>query len=171
MSSENGHQEAVKLLLAKGAKVDQANNDGDTPLSVSSQNGHLEVVKLLLANGKKVNQAEGGEKEEEEEEEEVRKCLECDKEAGPCTRFCSRECQFREEARRAEEAKEEREEGEPKRKVRVCENCSKVAETMQKCSRCRLARYCSEECQLEDWKEHKKSCMMAAARKKGGKGT
>ena len=48
---------AAKWLVERGgAKVDQARNDGVTPLIVSSQNGHAEVVKLLLANGAKVNQ-------------------------------------------------------------------------------------------------------------------
>jgi len=37
VSIQNGHQEVVKLLLVKGAKVDQARNDGATPLYVSSQ--------------------------------------------------------------------------------------------------------------------------------------
>ena len=60
------------------------------------------------------------------------------------------------------------EEGEPTKKVpRVCEKCGKEAARMKKCSVCKLVRYCSEECQLGDWKSHKKSCKNAAARKKG----
>jgi len=43
MSSQHGHYEVVKLLLAKGAKVNQAKCDGATPLFVSSQNGLQEV--------------------------------------------------------------------------------------------------------------------------------
>jgi len=43
---------------------------------------------------------------------------------------------------------------------------------MKKCSVCKLVRYCTEACQLKDWKKHKKSCKEAAARKKeGGKGS
>ena len=45
----------MKLLLAKGAAVNQARNDGGTPLIISSQNGHREVVKLLLASGADVD--------------------------------------------------------------------------------------------------------------------
>ena len=54
----------------------------------------------------------------------------------------------------------------------MCQLCGKEAQKMKKCSVCKLARYCTEECQLKDWKEHKKSCKpKAAARKKeGGKG-
>ena len=46
-----------KLLLAKGARVDQATNDGDTDLITSCMNGHQEVAKLLLANGAWADQA------------------------------------------------------------------------------------------------------------------
>ena len=40
---------------------------------------------------------------------------------------------------------------------------------MKKCSACRLVRYCSEECQLADWKSHKGPCK-TKVRKEGGKG-
>jgi len=42
-----------------------------------------------------------------------------------------------------------------------CWNCTKRDETLKgfkKCSRCKEARYCSRECQKENWPEHKKSC-------------
>ena len=47
------------------------------------------------------------------------------------------------------------------------------AKKMKKCSVCQLVRYCSQECQQEDWKKHKKVCKQAGARKKdgGGKGS
>ena len=47
------------MLLAKqGVKVNQAANDGATPLYIASQNGHAEVVSMLLAKqGVDVNQA------------------------------------------------------------------------------------------------------------------
>ena len=45
-----GDVETVKLLLAaEGIDVNQADNDGWTPLYWASGNGHVEVVKLLLA--------------------------------------------------------------------------------------------------------------------------
>jgi ankyrin repeat protein len=49
ISSLNGHQAVVKLLLANGADVYQAMNNGNTALFVSSEKGRQEVVKLLLA--------------------------------------------------------------------------------------------------------------------------
>ena len=66
--------------------------------------------------------------------------------------------------------KAKQEEGELKEAARVCENCGKEAAKMQQCSRCKLVRYCSGECQLKHWKEHKKSCKKAATGQKGGEG-
>lgn len=37
-----------------------------------------------------------------------------------------------------------------------CSICDKPASL--RCSRCRLRRYCNEECQKKDWKEHKILC-------------
>ncbi|AGE54815.1 histone-lysine N-methyltransferase / SET domain containing protein [Paramecium bursaria Chlorella virus NYs1] len=36
-----------------------------------------------------------------------------------------------------------------------CENTT----NLKRCSCCRMIRYCSEECQKRDWKEHKNSCV------------
>jgi hypothetical protein len=47
----------VGLLLAKGAAVDQASNDGFTPLAIAAEDGHERCVELLLAKGAAVNQA------------------------------------------------------------------------------------------------------------------
>jgi hypothetical protein len=40
-----------------------------------------------------------------------------------------------------------------------CKVCNKSNENMQLCSACKSVRYCSRECQKEDWKSHKTSCL------------
>jgi ankyrin repeat protein len=41
----------VKLLVAVGADITVADNDGCTPLYAASLNGHAGVVKLLVTEG------------------------------------------------------------------------------------------------------------------------
>ena len=51
LASGMGHVEIVRVLLAAGAGVDTATNDGETALMFASGSGHVEVVRALLAAG------------------------------------------------------------------------------------------------------------------------
>ena len=42
--------------------------------------------------------------------------------------------------------------------TKVCNNCNKTFEKLLKCSKCKKVKYCSRECQIADWKKHKKNC-------------
>jgi ankyrin repeat protein len=58
-ASRNGDfVEVVRLLMDAGALINQANNEGVTPLSVASEIGHVEVVRLLIDAGALINQAD-----------------------------------------------------------------------------------------------------------------
>ena len=50
-----------------------------------------------------------------------------------------------------------------KRQNSVCSACGKgnLATKLQACSVCKLALYCSKECQKRDWKQHKPHCVKA----------
>jgi ankyrin repeat protein len=50
MAAQQGHLEVVKLLVEKGAVVDQPHNDGNTALNLASLKGRLEVVDYLLSS-------------------------------------------------------------------------------------------------------------------------
>ena len=50
-AAENGHLEVVTALIAAGATVDLADEDGRTPMLVAAASGHHEVVAALLAAG------------------------------------------------------------------------------------------------------------------------
>jgi len=39
-----------------------------------------------------------------------------------------------------------------------CKVCGKEG-NMRKCGQCRIAAYCSRDCQADDWKQHKKECV------------
>ena len=46
----------------------------------------------------------------------------------------------------------------------ICEECGEPA--TQRCSRCKLAWYCSRDCQMRQWKKHKKLCNMFVEKSK-----
>lgn len=41
-----------------------------------------------------------------------------------------------------------------------CLICEKINETMYNCAKCKVARYCSKECQSSDWPSHKDTCII-----------
>jgi hypothetical protein len=51
VAAEQGHTEAVELLLHVGEQVDVETGDGETLLCVAACNGKYDVVKMLLENG------------------------------------------------------------------------------------------------------------------------
>jgi hypothetical protein len=44
-----------------------------------------------------------------------------------------------------------------------CVNCKQLLALPKRCSRCKSACYCSQECQKLDWKRHKPSCAPVSA--------
>ncbi|KAI6777896.1 uncharacterized protein J7T54_001553 [Emericellopsis cladophorae] len=51
LAASHGHENAVRLLLTHGAKVNLENGDGKTPLLAAVEYGHLGVARLLLEIG------------------------------------------------------------------------------------------------------------------------
>lgn len=50
-----GHVDVVKVLLARQAKVDAANDSGATPLHDAATTGKLEIARMLIGKGAPVN--------------------------------------------------------------------------------------------------------------------
>jgi len=54
--------------------------------------------------------------------------------------------------------------------MKICRHCNKTDSTeefqrsLMVCSRCKTAYYCSRECQVADWKLHKKACVPAGSK-------
>ena len=46
---------------------------------------------------------------------------------------------------------------------RVCSACNIISTNLQKCGMCKCVSYCCKECQVADWKDHKKECKDIAA--------
>ena len=51
----SGELEMLKLLIAKGAKLDATCHDGDTPVHYAAVQGELDCVKALAAAGCKLD--------------------------------------------------------------------------------------------------------------------
>ena len=49
-------------------------------------------------------------------------------------------------------------------KCHMCTQCFKALQKPKRCKGCGLARYCSRECQLQHWEQHKFPC-----KKRGGR--
>ena len=45
----------MRVLLERGADINQGAHDGYTPLYIASQEGHEEVVRVLLERGADIN--------------------------------------------------------------------------------------------------------------------
>ena len=56
----NGHVDAARLLLDKGAEVDRANQNGTTPLYVACQNGHADAASAVAGQRRDVDQSRNG---------------------------------------------------------------------------------------------------------------
>ena len=48
----------------------------------------------------------------------------------------------------------------PTKAYKACGECNEVHDHMKKCDSCKCIYYCSRECQVKDWKQHKKFCGM-----------
>ncbi len=48
IACRNGHFDIAEELLVKGAEVNQADNDVNTPLFIACQEGHFDIAELLL---------------------------------------------------------------------------------------------------------------------------
>src|SRR3546814_2567226 len=55
---ENGNADIVALLLEHGARVDEENRDGRTPLMTAAIKGHLPAVRTLIDAGADVTRSD-----------------------------------------------------------------------------------------------------------------
>ncbi|XP_022819057.1 tankyrase isoform X1 [Spodoptera litura] len=52
-------KQVMEMLIRKGARVNEKNKDGQTPLHVATEHAHLDAMDLLLRHGAKVNACDG----------------------------------------------------------------------------------------------------------------
>ncbi|MGK7883035.1 MAG: ankyrin repeat domain-containing protein [Crocosphaera sp.] len=56
---EQGHKDAVEVLIANRANVNIVNHDGDAPIHIAADQGNYDIVELLVSNGANVNLGRG----------------------------------------------------------------------------------------------------------------
>lgn len=135
-AAKSGRVEAVELLLQHGAEVNARDFVGNTPLHLAARRNLAACARALLEGGA-IKDAENNE--------------------GKATYELCTDANVREIILRYGEEEEETDEsGRPLPKRRSCWNCGKLAES--RCTGCRVANYCSGDCQKKHWKEHKDEC-------------
>ena len=58
IACQEGHVEAARLLLEKGADVNRPTEKGWTPLFIACWKGHVDAARLLLEKGADVDRAD-----------------------------------------------------------------------------------------------------------------
>ena len=53
---ESGHTEVAEILLHSGARIDQPENEGRTPLMKAARAGHTCTVRYLISKGSESKQ-------------------------------------------------------------------------------------------------------------------
>ena len=56
IACQNCHVDTARLLLDKGADVNRANTNNETPLYIACQQGNVDVARLVLGKGADMNQ-------------------------------------------------------------------------------------------------------------------
>ena len=51
---ESGHTEVAEILLKSGAHIDNAENEGRTPLMKAARAGHTCTVRYIISKGKSI---------------------------------------------------------------------------------------------------------------------
>jgi ankyrin repeat protein len=130
-AAHRGHVNAIKVLVGLGADIHAPRCDGISPILAAASNGHVSSIKLLFKFGADLAPAS-----------------------------CARSALQLSRGGNHLEASELIEQLLSKaRRCGGCEGCGRVSVHLKKCSYCKEAWYCSQECSTRDWNlKHKKQC-------------
>jgi ankyrin repeat protein len=131
MAAGHGHVDVIKALVGLGANVNTPTNCGFTPVAIAAQHGHVDVIKLLYKVGADMAPTTS----KYTALGQAMKCGHADAVvfiANILSKMTS-ECEF----------------------------CGCSTKRLKVCSRCEKVRYCSRDCQVKDYKKHKKECIQS----------
>jgi len=131
----------AKILLKKGANVNEQNRFGATPLMEPTMNGHLDVLEFLIKYGADPSIP--------------------DNDGITCGGFNTYpkiqeifwKASIKNSKTKKNEAKEEK-----GGCLWKCEGCGSSDKDNKRCTACYLVWYCGKSCQENDWKNHKDAC-------------
>jgi hypothetical protein len=129
LAAHRGHVDAIKALVDVGANVHTPDNDGDTPLLIAAHQGQKKVIKLLWKLGADM---------------------------APTTSEYTA-LNLAEVGNHAEAANYIQKVF--SKMTSECEFCGCSTKRLKICSVCEKSYYCSRDCQVKDYKKHKKECI------------
>jgi hypothetical protein len=164
MSALDGHLDLVRcLILEFAADVNKRGLRGATPLYCAAQNGHLDVVRYLVEeHGADVNQAD----QDGQTPLMVASVVAAGNQNDKVVRYLIKHGANVQAstARNADAAYFSKCYGASAAQTEYleakahCSNPGCSGAGLKKCTGCKQARYCGQECQLAHWKAHKADC-------------
>lgn len=133
----------AKILLKKGANVNEQNRFGATPLEEPTITGQLDVLELLVKYGADPSIPDN----------DGTTCLGFHKWGYPKIEEIFGKASYDNAKVKRREAKEEQ-----GGCLWKCVGCSSIDKENKRCTGCYLVYYCGRPCQEKDWKNHKKTC-------------
>jgi ankyrin repeat protein len=162
VATRYGYEEAIKALAELGVDVNKRDSDGCTPVLVAVLFGHVGVIKALAELGADVNTpnqtgitpvlaaAHFG------HVGAIKLLYKLGADMKP-TSFVSSITEVAQEDNRTEAlqliVKIHN------KLINECEFCGCSSKRLKVCSKCEKVRYCSRECQVQDYKTHKNECI------------
>jgi ankyrin repeat protein len=160
IAAQMGHVEVIKTLVGHGADLNTPDEDGITPVYVAANHGHLDVVKTLVKFGADLNTPTNDGSTPvlgaaQEGHADVIKLL---YKRGANMKPDSTSLSIKQLAQKKNhtQAVEMIDKILNKLTNKKCDYCGSSSYRLKVCSMCWKGRYCSRQCQVQDYKKHKK---------------
>jgi hypothetical protein len=163
VAAQDGHVDVIKTLAEFGGDVNTPDDDGSTPVYAAAQYGHVGVVKVLAKLGANVNTPKnsGGTPvlvaALEGQTAVIKALYKLGADMKPDFEFSVAKLAQDENRTEALQLIEKI----MNKLTKECDFCGSSSKRLKLCSKCEKVRYCSRECQVQDYKKHKKECISA----------
>jgi ankyrin repeat protein len=161
IAAQYGHVHVIRALAEHGADLNTPNNDGTTPVYIAAQEGHVEVIKVLVKHGADMNtpKDDGGTPVLAAAHRGHADVIKLLYKLGADMKLDSTQFSMKQLAQDENNTKALQRINKILNKLNSnCELCGSSSKRLKVCSKCEKVRYCSRECQVQDYKKHKKEC-------------